>query len=178
MKPQLFLTLAALSFLAPAVAPAPAFAQARGTAAPQRLGSFGNWTAATHQEGGAKVCYAFTRASKSEGGGTRQNVMLTVTQRPQGRDQVAASLGYALRRDAGNDDVSGNVGGNDLRFYGAGSNAFAQEGGAAVAAFKAGHDLVVKGPGPQNKGGTTDTFSLSGFTAAYEAITKECPPRR
>lgn len=156
-----------------------AHAQNRAAGGPQRLGNFGNWTAATHQEGGGKVCYAFTRAAKSEGGGARQNVMLTVTQRPQGRDQVAASLGYAFRRENNRDaEITGAVGSNELRFYGVQNNAFAQEGSAAVAAFKAGRDLVIKGPGPQGKGATTDTFSLSGFSAAYEAISKECPPRR
>ncbi|MFT8244066.1 invasion associated locus B family protein [Roseomonas sp. BN140053] len=167
-----------------ALVPFAALAQpARNAAAPQRLGSFGNWTAATHQEGGGKVCYAFTRATKSEGGGTRQGVMLTVTHRPQGRDQVAAALGYTLRRenDRADTQVEGEIGTNEIRFYGAQTNAFAQNGAQAVGFFRNGRELVVKGPGPQGggaRGATTDTFSLSGFTAAYEAISRECPARR
>ena len=34
---------------------------------PQRIGEFQSWTAATQAEGGQKVCYAFTRATRSEG---------------------------------------------------------------------------------------------------------------
>ena len=176
--PKLF---SALAILLPMAATAQTARPAPGAGqGPQRLGAFGNWTAATYQEAGQKVCYAFTRAAKSEGGGVRQNVMLTVTHRPQGRDQVAATLGYAFPRDAarGQSEVEGSVGANDVRFYGAGNNAFAQNGAAAVATFRNGRDLVLKGPGPQGRGQTTDTFSLGGFTGAYEAISRDCPVRR
>lgn len=149
----------------------PALAQQR----PQALGSFQDWTAATYQEGGRKVCYAFTRASKTEGAGSRQNVMLTVTHRPQGRDQVALRPGYTYARNA---EVSVNVGGTELDFYTAQDNAFAREGAKAVSAFRGGASAVAKGQGPQGRGTATDTFSLSGFTAAYEAISKECPAGR
>jgi hypothetical protein len=149
----------------------PALAQQR----PQALGTFQDWTAAMYQEGGKKVCYAFTRASKSEGAGTRQNVMLTVTHRPQGRDQVALRSGYAYARNA---EVAVTVGGTEMEFYTAQDNAFAREGAKAVAAFRGGASAVAKGPGPQGRGTATDTFSLSGFGAAYEAINKECPPGR
>ena len=149
---------------------APALAQR-----PQALGTFQDWTAATYTEGKAKVCYAFTRASKAEGAGNRQNVLLTVTHRPQGRDQVALRSGYTYARNA---EVTVNVGGTDLDFYTAQDNAFARDGGKAVATFRAGANAVAKGTGPQGRGTATDTFSLSGFTAAYEAISKECPAGR
>lgn len=161
----LFLLLGALG------AATPALAQQR----PQALGTFQDWTAATHQEAGKKVCYAFTRASKSEGAGARQNVILTVTHRPQGRDQVALRSGYAYARNA---EVAVTVGGTEMDFYTAQDNAFAREGAKAVAAFRGGANAVAKGSGPQGRGTATDTFSLSGFGAAYEAINKECPAGR
>ena len=43
--------------------------------------------------------------------------------------------------------------------------------------LRAGRDAVVQSPGP-GRGSVTDTFSLSGFTAAYEAISRECPAGR
>ncbi|MDJ0388333.1 invasion associated locus B family protein [Roseomonas sp. E05] len=149
---------------------APALAQR-----PQALGTFQDWTAATYTEGRSKICYAFTRASKTEGAGNRQNVMLTVTHRPQGRDQVALRSGYTYAPKA---EVTVAVGDTELDFYTAQDNAFARNGGRAVAAFKAGANAVAKGSGPQGRGTATDTFSLSGFTAAYEAISKECPAGR
>jgi len=152
-----------------------ALAQQRGaaSAAPRALGSFQDWTAATHMEAGKKVCYAFTRASRSEGAGNRQNVILTVTHRQQGRDQVALRAGYTYARNA---EVEVKVGSNDLPFYTAQDNAFAREGAKAVAAFRNGASAVATGPGPQGRGTATDTFSLSGFSAAYDAISRECPP--
>jgi len=168
--------------LVAALAATPAVAQQRGAApqagqggnqggnqggsnAPQRLGTFGGWTAATHQEGGGKVCYAFTRM---EG---RQNALLTVTHRPQGRDQVALRIGRPFPRNA---EVKVEASGDTLDFYTSGDNAFARDGRAAVAAFRSGRDAVATSPAPSNRS-TTETFSLSGFTAAYEAITRECP---
>ncbi|MCQ4161825.1 invasion associated locus B family protein [Roseomonas sp. GC11] len=167
--PSLLLTLVA----ALGVMSGPALAQQQQR--PQALGTFQDWTAATHMEGGRKVCYAFTRATKAEGAGSRQNVILTVTHRPQGRDQVALRAGYTYARNA---DVTVTVGGSELDFYTAQDNAFAREGGKAVAAFRNGSQAVAKGQGPQGRGTATDTFSLSGFSAAYEAISKECPAGR
>ncbi|MCI0752507.1 invasion associated locus B family protein [Teichococcus vastitatis] len=153
------------------VLPGGAVAQQR----PQALGTFADWTAAAMGQGSQKICYAFTRASKTDGAGNRQNVILTVTHRPQGRDQVALQSGYTYVRNA---EVEIGVGGTDLEFYPAQDNAYAREGTRAVAAFKSGANAVARGTGPQGRGTATDTFSLSGFTAAYEAISKECPAAR
>lgn len=144
-------------------------AQGQAQPRPRALGTFQDWTAATHQEGGQKVCYAFARA------GNRQAAILTVTHRPQGRDQVALRSGYTYARNA---EVTVTVGSNELDFYTAQDNAFAREGSRAVTAFRGGAQAVAKGPGAQGRGTSTDTFSLSGFTAAYEAISKECPAGR
>ncbi|MFC4167646.1 invasion associated locus B family protein [Teichococcus aestuarii] len=144
-------------------------AQAQQAQRPQALGTFQDWTAATHQEGKQKVCYAFARAEN------RQAAILTVTHRPQGRDQVALRAGHSYPRNA---EVTVTVGSTELDFYTAQDNAFAREGAKAVAAFRAGAQAVAKGPGAQGRGTTSDTFSLSGFTAAYEAISKECPAGR
>ncbi|MCK8786012.1 invasion associated locus B family protein [Roseomonas sp. NAR14] len=174
-------TVAAILTLALAAAP-PVAAQSRQSGAsaparpaggPARLGTFGDWTAATHMEGGQKVCYAFTRASRSEGAGNRQNVLLLVTQRPQGRDQVAVRAGYSFPRNA---EVTMTIGGTELPFYTAADSAFARDGRAAVAAMRGGREAKTSGPGPNGRGTASDTFPLNGFTAAYEAISRECPP--
>jgi invasion protein IalB len=151
---------------------APASAQ---QAAPSRIGTFQAWTAAMHLEGGARVCYAFARAARSEGLQGRREVILTVTHRANGRDQVAITSGYTYPRDAG---VTVSVGATELSFYTAGGNAFARDGRAAVAAFRNGREAVARGPAPTGRGAVTDTFPLNGFSAAYEAISRECPPVR
>ena len=161
-----------------ALAVVPALAQQRGAATtpqgPRRLGDFQSWTAAVHSEAGQKVCYAFTRASRTDP--SREGVILTVTHRTNGRDQVALSAGYAYPRNAA---VTVAIGQTQLPFYTGGNSAFARDGRAAVAAFRGGSQAVARGPRAGGRGTATDTFTLAGFSAAYDAISQECPaPRR
>lgn len=163
----------ALPLLAALVLPVTAQAQ-RGQ--PQRLGAHNAWTAATHQEGGQKVCYAFTRAQAGTGAGAqaRQNVTLTITHRPAGRDQVSVSLPAAPPRQAA---VEMTIGSNEFRSYGTvQSSVFFQGSSELIAAMRGGRDAVVESPAARAT--VRDTFSLSGFTAAYEAISRECPAGR
>ena len=136
---------------------------------PQRIGDFQSWTAASFPEGGGKTCYAFTRPSKGEGG---KDVMLTVTHRASARDTVTISAGYTFPRGA---TAIVAVGGTDLSFYTSGAIAAAENGGAAVRAFRGGKEAVMKAPGANGRGTVSDTFPLAGFGAAYDAISKECP---
>ena len=174
-KPR-FSALPAPLLLACALWPA---AEAAAQGGPQRIGEFQAWTAATHAEGGQKVCYAFTRATRSEGVPNRapNNVLLVVTHRPKGRDQVALQAGYAYPRnpDGGNPGQV-SVGGTTIGFYTSGSSAFARDNKAALAALKGGREAVARGPLPNGaRGQASDSFSLAGFSAALDAISRECP---
>jgi glucose/arabinose dehydrogenase len=163
----------ALPALAQAQRP-PARAPAATANEPKRLGTFEEWTAATHEEAGAKVCYAFTYAAHSvptlPG---RGEVVLTVTQRPAARDEVALSAGFAYASGA---TVTLQIDQSGLDFYTAQRNAFARDGKAAVAAMEKGREAQARSPGPRNTP-VVDTFSLRGFSAAYAAIAKACPAR-
>jgi len=139
---------------------------------PQSIGKFGDWQGATHQEAGQQVCYAFTRASSSQPSlPKRGDVVLTVTQRPGGRDAVAISAGFGYAAGA---EVQMGVDQAQLAFYTADQSAFARDGRAAVTAFEKGRQAVAKSPGPRNVT-ISDTFSLRGFSPAYAAINKACP---
>jgi hypothetical protein len=149
--------------------PAPAGSAAR------KLGSFEYWVAATHQESGQTVCYAFTYAKHSAPViAGRDPVLLTVTERPGGRDAVAISTGSDFVKDAA---VSMQVATTGLDFYTAQRNAFARDGKAAVAAFGKAAQAQARSPGPREGQVVVDTFSLRGFAAAYAAINKACPAR-
>lgn len=141
---------------------------------PARLGEFQAWTAASHVENGQKVCYAFTRARTTDGVAGRDvnNIMLLVTHRPNGRDQVAVRSAYSFARSA---ETKLFIGQGELPFFTAGDTAFARDGRAAVAALRSGREALHRGPGPNGRGQATDTFALAGFTQAYEAISRECP---
>ncbi len=178
-KLLLIMAAAALPSLALAQAKAPKHAPAHAaphaaSAAPKSIGKFDDWQAATHQEAGQQVCYAFTRASSSQPAVPgRGDVVLTVTQRTGGRDAVAISAGFAY---APNTEVQMGVDQAQLAFYTVSRSAFARDGRAAVAAFEKGRQAVAKSPGPRNAV-VSDTFSLRGFSPAYAAINKACPAK-
>ena len=150
----------------------PAAAHPATAAAPRAIGKFDDWTAATHQEGGQTVCYAFTRAASSTPPlPGRGDVVLTVTQRPgTARDAVAISAGFAY---AANSEVMLQVETAALPFYTSQRSAFARDGHAVVGAFERGRQAVAKSPGPRNIQ-VMDTFNLRGFSPAYAAMNKAC----
>jgi len=140
---------------------------------PHSIGKFGQWQAATHKDGDALTCFAFTRA---EAGPQhipgRGDVVLSVTRRPRSHDVVAISAGFAL---SGHEDAALQAGDTHMLFYIAGRSAFARDNQAAIATFN--HELSVAAhlPGPRGLV-TLDHFSLRGFAAALAAMQKACPP--
>ena len=168
------LTVALLLALPAAAAPKKTTPSKHPAAAagPKAIGRFEDWTAATHGEAGQTVCYTFTRAQSSAppmpGRGA---VVLTVTERPSGRDAVAIEAGMSY---PSNTTVTVQVDQTGLEFYTSGRNAFARDGKAAVAAFIKGSRAIARSPGRKD---VTDTFSLKGFSAAYAAIVKACPAK-
>ncbi|MGH7159716.1 MAG: invasion associated locus B family protein [Acetobacteraceae bacterium] len=155
--------------LARAAAPA---APAAAAPNPAPLGTFSNWTAATYDQAGQKICYTFTRPTNSTPViAGRTEVLLSITERPGVRDEAALTAGFPYVKGA---NVTVSVGSTALSFYTAGDAAFARDGTAAVHAFKAGNTAIVHSPGPHGVS-VADSFSLSGFTDAYDAIVKACP---
>ena len=141
---------------------------------PKAIGTFDDWTAATHQEAGQQVCYAFTRAQTSVPSlAGRGPVILTVTQRVSGRDAVALEAGFPYAQDAA---VTVQADQTSLDFYTHLRAAFARKGHDAVTAFQAAGRAIAHSPGPHDAT-INDTFSLKGFSAAYAAISKACPPK-
>jgi hypothetical protein len=168
----LIVPILALPVAAESRKPAPAHAPASN--APKSIGRFEDWTAATHQESGQTVCYAFTRAQSSTPAlPGRGAVILTVTERPSGRDAVAIESGFTYPAKA---SVTVQVDQAGLEFYTAQRAAFARDGKAAVAALHKGSRAIARSPGPKDMS-VTDTFSLKGFGPAYAAIVKACPAK-
>ena len=169
-----FLALSALLILTIPAAEAQQAGRPAPAARPSRLGEYQAWTAASHIEGGQKVCYAFTRARTSDGvpGRDVNNIMLLVTHRQGGRDQVAVRVAYNFARGA---EAKLFVGTGEHALFTSADTAFARDGRAVVAALRGGREALSRGPGPNGRGQATDTFALAGFTQAYDAISRECP---
>jgi hypothetical protein len=155
--------LALLPTLAFAEAPSPLGASG---------GKFGDWTAATFGTGAATVCYAFTTPQISKPNWkTRGKAMLTVTERSGVRDEVTLTPGYTYPQKA---TVSLTIGKQNLPFYISGGTAFTTDGAQIIAAFRKADSATAKSTGPHGHP-VEDQFSLTGFSAAYAAITHACP---
>jgi hypothetical protein len=165
----LSLALMAIPAIAAPKSPTPT-AAAAGSTAPKELGQFKNWIAATYSENGHGICYAFTRAG-NEDPATGAGPVLSVTDRPSGRNQVAISGGPAYPKGA---EMTVQVDQAGLDFYTSGHDAFARDSNAATAAFSRGLTAVARVPGAHGAQ-TTLTFKLDGFTLAHDAMEKACP---
>ena len=136
---------------------------------PSELGKFGDWTAARYLHEGQTICYAFTRAKSVHPPQEGAAPLLTVTERAASRDEVAITAHDPYPKGT---TVTVQVGQAGLDFYTSGSDAFARDGSAAVAALRPGSQAIARSMS------TVDIFSLAGFTPAYEAIVKACPAKR
>jgi len=170
IMPACFLGLSLALMAIPAGA-APKSPASAASEAPKELGRFKNWIAATYSENGHQICYLFTRAG-NEDPATGTGPVLSVTDRPSGRNQVAISGGPAYPKDA---EMTVQVDQAGLDFYTSGHDAFARDNNAATAAFSHGLSAVAHAPGPHGAQ-TTLTFGLEGFTLAHDAADKACPP--
>ncbi len=157
------------------------FCTSVGHAAPNKkleiLGTFGDWTAYSAKEKGGKLCYMASVPQKSEGKYKRRgDVILIVAHRPQEKsyDVVSLTTGYtykagskasvqvdkqkAIELFTHEDTAWGNDSKTDAKI---------------VRQMKAGNKAVFKGKSSLGTL-TTDTFSLSGFTKAYRAMSNAC----
>ena len=162
--------LAAFSALALLAAAPPAAAQE-----PQLLGRFGDWAAFTFTEDGKKVCYMASRPTRDEGDYSRRgDIYALVTHRPeeQSTDVVSFIAGYTYQP---NSEVSVAIGGEAFRLFTHNDTAWARDelDTRLVQAIRRGASMVVKGTSSRGTL-TTDTYSLSGSNAAYEAISQAC----
>jgi len=144
------------------------------------LGSYRKWDAlvrTTKQLG--KECYMIskpTRSKASKSGARRGDIFITVTHRPKfnTKSEFNAQMGYPLKDGS---EVRASVDTrHHVRLFTEGQGAWAYENRdeqRLVSAMKRGNNLIVSGVSARGTA-TTDTYSLSGYTAAWNAISKEC----
>ena len=163
-----YLSLGALMSVVLLTAPAQGLAQTKA----DFLGTFGDWEAYATNAGG-QLCYIATLPTKSEGDYTRRgDIFLLVSHRPQDNSIGVVSLeaGYDYGAKS---KVTATIGGKSYAMFPDGGHSFSYEDAPLVQAMIRGSNLVIKGTSSRGTL-TTDTFSLSGFTAAYNAASKAC----
>ena len=144
-------------------------------AAQQTLGSFQDWTA--FSDGSERrICYIGSVPKKKEGNYTvRGDTYVLATHRPGEKvfGEISVEAGYTYKPGS---EVEINVDGQTFKLFTQGGNAWAyDETGdrALLDAMRSGRQMVVKGTSSRGTL-TTDTYSLTGFSAALQSIDKAC----
>jgi hypothetical protein len=162
--------LAAIALPLWAAAPAPA------EAADQRLlGNFGEWTAYADTESGGKICFMIAQPRKAEGDySQRGDIHTMITHRPGEKSFNVINIvaGYPYKEQS---EVELSVGRKTWSLFTQGERAWAYDSDdpKIVEAIRQGSTMVVKGTSSRGTL-TTDTYSLTGSNAAYQAISREC----
>lgn len=140
------------------------------------LGQFNRWTAYAYLTNGAKVCYAVSQPTDSQPSGVnRDPVYMFVTNRPKEgvRHEVSVVTGYPYKEGS---KTEVKIGSDAFVLFTKDDGAWVQnaaEETRMIGAMKAGSDMVITGTSRRGTV-TTDTYSLSGVTAAINKIDSEC----
>jgi len=145
--------------------------------APKLLGTFGEWKANSY-EGDQAVCYMTLSVRFAPNKKVKRGMAwLTITHRPgeNSKDVVSYASGYNFKLLS---DVTATIGKKSFDLFTAKDTAWSRDSAtdhALAAAIREGSSIKIAGT-PDAKGAimVTDTFSLKGAAAAYQAIGKAC----
>ncbi|GER01883.1 hypothetical protein JCM17845_25060 [Iodidimonas gelatinilytica] len=173
-NPMSFLAISLSAFLL--MMPGAAFAQDKI----DLIGGFNDWDAFTLKKpNGEQMCYMVSvpKSWKANKDGVRRgDIYITITHRPQAdvRDQVNVVVGYPFKSGVEAKAVVDGKSRFSLFTQGDGAWLYTSKDDAKmVAAMRRGNSLIVEGESSRGTK-TTDRYSLSGFTAAHNAIGRAC----
>ncbi len=136
------------------------------------------WGVFTTVQDGDKVCYITSTPTKKKGNySKRGEPYMLVTYRPSGVSEVSINAGYPFK---GGSDVAIRIDGrHSYNFFTSKETpemAWAKDSktdNEVIANLKAGSTITAKG---YSRRGTysLDTYSLAGFTAAFDSMKKSC----
>jgi hypothetical protein len=144
--------------------------------APKFLGNHRDWTVYEVDDGKGKICYIASEPVNQEGNYARRgNPALLVARLPSSppSEQVSIQPGYAYRKGS---TVEVKVEGRDFQLFTQGEHAWARtdaDDKALIEAMKRGSSMTVRGTSTRDTF-SMDTYSLIGFSAAYDAMRDAC----
>ncbi len=143
------------------------------------IGSFNQWNAYTSNESDGKICFVASQPQDSKYSqriSGRDPAFFMVTRIPAKKviNETSTIIGYPFKDGS---KVTVDVDGTKFTMFTDKDSAWIEDPSqepALVEAMKKGHSMTVSGT--SRRGTTsTDTYSLSGITAAMKKITDECP---
>ena len=144
---------------------------------PQFLGNFRDWFLYAYDEAGGKTCYIASKPTAEAGNWNRRGPAAVLVSRlpiPDAGEQVSVQPGYPFKN---NSTAELKIGNQEWRLFTQGEHAWANtddEDAAIIRAMQRGSDMTVRGTS-QLDTYSVDTYSLLGFTAAFEAMRDACP---
>lgn len=167
MAQRFFVVLAPLLWLAlPAAAAEQTF-----------VAAYRDWSLFTYQDGNTRMCFIASEPTRKDGNYTRRgNPALLVTRLPGAADtsEVSMQPGYRFKEGS---TVPLVVDGNQrFELFTQGEYAWTRseaDDRALIAAMRAGVQLSVRGTSTLDTW-SEDTYSLLGFTAAFNALQQAC----
>ena len=159
------LLLGSLAFLPPAPAQ---------TTKPASV--FGDWTAHTHQDAKAKICYAASQPKTQEPKGAKRDpAFFYVSAWPKDgvKTEISVKVGYPLKKDS---EVTVTVGKDAFKLFASSERAFVSDPAQEtklIETMKKGSSMQVQGTSERGTT-TTDTYSLTGLAQAMQALADLC----
>ncbi|NVK20066.1 MAG: hypothetical protein HWE30_15310 [Methylocystaceae bacterium] len=139
------------------------------------LGPQGDWDVFADKKANASVCYIASVPSKASHKDKRGDIYVLVTRRKSEgfKDVVSFHQGYPLKKGA---DINVTIGSAAFKLFGSDETAWTYESKddvRLVKMMKAGSTMDVNAISTRGTK-TSDTYSLKGISAAYNAMTKAC----
>jgi len=163
-------------FVGASVASVPLQGRAQSSTSPQFVQTYRDWNLYTYDNGDGKVCYIASEPTKEEGNYSRRGpaaVLVAKLPMDPPNEQVSVQPGYAYL-DGSNVEVT--LGSNTYALFTRGEHAWAmtaEDDSKLVEEMKKGTEMSVRGTSTKETY-SVDTYSLLGFTAAYQAMRDAC----
>jgi hypothetical protein len=144
---------------------------------PTNIGTFSDWAAYAVDTAKGKVCYALAQPTERKPEGlNRDPAYLFISTRPaeKVKNEISVILGFPARNGS---EATVSVGGTPFELYTKEDGAWVRETAEEarlVDAMRRGRDLSLKATSIRGNV-TTDTYSLSGISAALDKVSQECP---
>jgi hypothetical protein len=154
-----------------AVLPLPSYAQQGG----QLLGQFTDWAAYTASTDKGKICFVISQPKRRAPEGlNRDPAYFFVTDRPKDnvRNEVSMQVGFPTKNGSA---AAVSIGGQDFDLITDDDRAWSngKDDAHIVEAMRKGSDMTIKTTSSRGNL-TTDSYSLSGISAALDRIGQEC----
>ncbi|MGB0920224.1 MAG: invasion associated locus B family protein [Alphaproteobacteria bacterium] len=145
-------------------------------AKPDHLGTYKDWSAFAMRDGGSKTCFMLSEPKdKNPKNVKRGKVYMFVSHTNSGSRKAEINLqaGYPFAKDS---TATAKVGSAKFTLFTENEDAWVQnlkDQPKMIAAMRKGSRLTITGKSRRGTR-TVDHYSLSGFTKAYQTISREC----